>query len=396
MTTLAVILTILATLVGLEWLARNLLALRVWRSLEHLQPDSLQPTDTPLPPMSVVVAAKDEEGNIADCVASLLGQDYPDLQIVLVNDRSGDRTGEIIAQLADEHENVTALTIETLPADWCGKNHAMQQGLAAAKHDWLCMIDADCRLVSPKTLAVAMRYSLRHEVDLLSLLPTMLMGGFWEYFLQPICIGVMMIWFPPKRVNNPNTKTAYANGMFMLISREAYRAIGTHEAIKGSLIEDMDMARMIKQQGRTLRTMPTRDLITVRMYTSLSGFIRGWVRIFLGSFRTLPRLLGALGVLLGRGMTLTVLTGLGWIMVAVGAGPTAWWPVCAAIATGGLVAQLVMTARYYRFAESRWWMGLLYPLGCSMVAALLVKTMFKHRPGATLTWRDTDYSARSA
>ncbi len=393
-----VILTILAGLVGLEWVVRNILALKVWSGSFHLTEGYKTPPtedEQQAPLLSIVVAAKDEESNIEGCLRSLLDQDYPNFELIVVNDRSSDRTGDIIKRIAEEDPRVRVLHIAELPDGWCGKNHAMQRGIELAGGEWICMTDADCRHTSPRTMSLAMQYARHHRSDLLSLLPTMEMGSFWEYFLQPISIGVMMIWFPPTRVNNPAKSHAYANGMFMLIRRDAYDAIGAHEAIKGSLIEDMDMARRIKSSGLKLQMAPTRGLISVRMYTSLAEFRRGWVRIFLGSFQSVGRLLGALLVLVGRGLTPTLTTAVGLAAFASGAAPGGWWLTCGVVGAASLLAQLVMTARFYRYAGAPWLLGLLYPFGCSAVSAILIETMFRLRPGAKIVWKDTSYSVNS-
>ncbi len=129
------------------------------------------------------------------------------------------------------------------------------------------------------------------------------------------------------------------------------------------------------------------------MYTSLKEFAHGWIRIFLGCFRSFPRLLGTLLVLLGRGLTLTAISAVAWSLFAAGIEPANGWLACALIGSVGLAAQLVMTARYYRYAESRWWMGLLYPVGCGIVAGLLLRTCRRLLPGQTIVWKDTHYPA---
>jgi cellulose synthase/poly-beta-1,6-N-acetylglucosamine synthase-like glycosyltransferase len=386
----AIIMVGLASLNGLEWLLRNLLALRVWRKQFHLAPDYPLAAET-WPSLSVVVAAKDEEHNIGPCITALLNQDYPNFELIVVNDRSSDRTGEIARDLADNDRRLRVIDIEQLPDGWCGKNHAMQRGIEQTSGEWILMHDADCRQVSNQTLKLAVQRALDTQADMISLLPEHHLGSFWEDYLQPICSGVLMIWFRPDHVNDAKKKVAFANGMFMLMRREAYEAIGTHEALKGSLIEDMDMARRVKAQGRVLQMVPSNDLFTVRMYTTLGQIIRGWVRIFVGAFQNVWGLLKALLVLVGRGLTPTVTATLGWVLTALGAKPTGWWQACAIIGTAALAAQLVMTARYYKHLRSRWTYGLTYPMGCAMVAALLVRTMFKLRPGGTILWRGTRY-----
>jgi chlorobactene glucosyltransferase len=390
MTLLATILAILATVTGLEWLLRNALALSVWKRIFHLRPDSeFDIPPGPAPRVSVVVAAKDEEHNIESCVRSLLRQEYPNFEVIVVDDRSTDRTGEIVDAIAAEDDRLRRIRIEELPEGWCGKNHAMQRGIEQADGDWILMTDADCTQATEQTIRRAMGYAMQTQADMLSLLPELEMGGFWEKFYLPICVGVLMIWFRPSRVNDPRKPHAYANGMFMLIRRDAYDAVGRHEAIAGSLIEDMDLARRVKSAGLRLVVTPNEGLYSVRMYTNREQIIRGWVRIFVGSFRTVSRLTGALLVLFGRGLTPLATCLLGWLLVYLGGGETA--RVAAILGSVALAAQLVMTARYYHHTKSAWWMGLFYPIGCSAVGAILLKAIWTLRPGGTIVWRETSY-----
>ncbi|MBN1941891.1 MAG: hypothetical protein JW849_01225, partial [Phycisphaerae bacterium] len=212
-----------------------------------------------------------------------------------------------------------------------------------------------------------------------------------ERFLLPICAGVLMIWFSPKRVNDPARKTAFANGQFLLFRRDAFQAVGGYEALKDSIIEDMDLARRMKAAGRRIVVAPSRGLMSVRMYTSLRELRGGWIRIFLGCFPSVFRLLAAAGVLLGRGLTLTILAAVGWAMYAAGAGEG--WLICAIVASAGLAAQLVMTARFYRYAGTRWALGLLYPVGCGLVAGLLFLALLCRLTGGNVVWKGTRYTA---
>lgn len=386
----AIIVTSLAAGVGLEWVVRNMLALRVWRAMFHLTADYPLTLDD-WPTLSLVVAARDEEANIEACLTSLLAQDYPRLEVIVVNDRSTDATGRIIHGIAEKDARVRAIDIDRLPEPWCGKNHAMQRGIEQGRGEWILMHDADCKQVCPRTLRLAMQYALDTQADMLSLLPEHRYESFWERYLLPILTGVLMIWFRPSRVNNPRKRDAFANGMFMLIRRGAYEAIGTHEAVRGSLIEDMDIARRVKARGLNLRVAPSTALFTVRMYASLAQIVRGWERIFIGAFRNVPGLTKVLLVLTGRGLTPAATAAIGWAMIAAGAAPADWWLAAAIIGSVSLLAQLVMAARFSKHLKSRWVYGLTYPVACIMVAALLVKAMFKLRLGGKIVWRDTVY-----
>jgi len=386
----AIIVTSLAAGVGLEWILRNLLALRFWRAMFHLQAD-YPITLEDWPSLSVVVPARDEQANIKTCLTSLLDQDYPDLEVIVVNDRSTDDTGQIARDIAARDSRLRVVEIDTLPDGWCGKNHAMQRGIEQAGGEWILMHDADCRQVCPGTLRLAMQYAVDTQADMVSLLPEHQYESFWERYLLPVLTGVLMVWFRPSRVSNPRKPEAFANGMFMLIRRQAYQAIGTHQAVRGSLIEDIDIARLVKGRGLNLQVAPSTGLFTVRMYTSLAQIVRGWERIFVGAFRSLWGLTKALGVLVGRGLTPAVTAGIGWGMVAAGAAPAGWWQVAAIIGSVSLLAQLVMAARFFVHLKSRWVYGLTYPAVCAIVSVLLIKAMFKLRPGGKIIWRDTAY-----
>jgi glycosyltransferase involved in cell wall biosynthesis len=342
--------------------------------------------------LSVVVAAKDEQANIEKCVRTILDQDYPNLELIVCNDRSTDATGEIVERIAAGDSRVKAINIAELPEGWAGKNHAMQKGIAAARGQWICMTDADCRLSSPQTLTAAMQYAGDSGADMISVLPTLEMRGFWEHLLQPVFCGLLMMWFPPGKVNDPAKPHAYANGMFMLISRSAYEAIGTHEAIKGSLIEDMDMARGIKSGGLSLRMVPSEDMVSVRMYTSLREIFRGWTRIYIGTFPNLPRLMLAWLAMVGKGLTCYVAAAVGLGMYAAGGGQ--WWLACGLVGAAGAVAETVMVARYLRHVGSWGSLGLLYPLASAMTATILVRSMLLRFPGGQIVWRDTSYAAK--
>jgi cellulose synthase/poly-beta-1,6-N-acetylglucosamine synthase-like glycosyltransferase len=386
----SLIVTFLAAGVGLEWVARNVLALAVWRAMFHLTADYPLTLDE-WPTLSLVVAARDEEANIESCLTSLLAQDYPRLEVIVVNDRSTDATGQIIRRLAEKDARVRTIAIDVLPEGWSGKNHAMQRGIKEAHGEWVLMQDADCQQVCPRTLRLAVQYAVDARANMLSLLPEHRYGSFWERYLLPVLTGVLMIWFRPSRVNDPRRREAFANGMFMLIRRETYEAIGTHEAVRDALLEDMEIARRVKARGLNLRVAPSTGLFTVRMYTSLAQIIRGWERIYIGVFSSVLGVTKALLVLISRGLTPVAACAIGWAMVLAGATPADGWLAAAIIGSVGLVAQLVMAARFFKYAKSPWIYGLTYPVACIMVAAVLIKAIFKLHPGGKITWRGTVY-----
>ncbi|MFP4354595.1 MAG: glycosyltransferase [Phycisphaerae bacterium] len=389
MTILCWILTGFAGLVTLVWLSRHLMIRRERRTGVVLTEDS--PIDAAqLPPIDVIVAAKEEEDNIERCIRGLLAQDYPDFQLTVINDRSEDRTGEIIRSLAEGDDRIRVIEIEDLPDGWMGKNHAVHVASQQTSRPWMLMTDADCVFESSRAMAIAISHARRVEADLLSVLPRLVTRSFWEHVIQPVCGGVMMIWFHPDKVNNPVKPNAYANGAFILARREIYEQVGGHQAVRDEANEDMRLALNVKRQGHRLRVVRNQGLYSVRMYTGLRQIVNGWTRIFFGTFGTLRRLLISLLAMLLVSLSPWILlpTALaGWAL----AGGTCWaW--ASAVAGAALFTQMTVIWRFYGIVEVPRLLCVTYGLGSLMATGLLLRATAKLRKGAKLVWRGTSYA----
>lgn len=386
--------SILVGLTLLVWSSRHILINVQKRRNDVLDPAS-PGVEGPAPRLSVMVSAKDEQDTIAACITSMLEQDYPNFEMIVCNDRSTDRTGDIVREMTASDARLRLVEVTQLPEGWSGKCHGMYTAACAAGGDWLCLIDADCRQLSPRTLSVALRCAQDSGADLLSVLPVLEMKGFWENVIQPVCSGVMMIWFNPDRVNNPAKSTAYANGAFMLVRRSAYEAIGTHVAVKGRLMEDLHLAARIKQAGLKLKVVRSAGLYTVRMYTSLGQILRGWSRIFFGTFGTVPRLTASMAIMFTMGL-LPYISAVVGLTIGYGDGPHAGrWLTLGWIGAAAVLMQLGVIYRFYRLMGARPGLAWTYPIGSIIVLWTLGLSMSKHRPGAKLTWRNTTYTGAS-
>jgi cellulose synthase/poly-beta-1,6-N-acetylglucosamine synthase-like glycosyltransferase len=380
-------------LVGVTWLLRHGAINRAQRGNRRLSEAMHVPFGPNAPRLSVLVAAKDEEANIATCVRTLLEQDYPNSEIIAINDRSTDRTGAILDTMQEAHpDRLRVVHVRKLPEGWFGKNNAMREGVAVADGDWLCFVDADCRQTSRHTLSVAMREALNERVDFLSVLPVLETKSFWERLIQPVCAAIMVIWFNPERVNDPRSKAAYANGAFMLLTRETYDAIGGHHAVRTELNEDMHMARLTKESGRKLRVTENEGLYLTRMYSTFGECWRGWSRIFYGCFKTFRRLAASLGMLFVASVFpyLSLLAAvIGWLV----ADPAERGPWNTALATTALVVVMVQSVmfRFMRLVRAEPWAWLTYPLGAIIGVGILLAAMRKLRRAGTTTWRGTTY-----
>ncbi len=351
-----------------------------------------------IPPVSILVAAKDEESNIEACLDSLLRQDYPDYEVVAINDRSADRTAELIDAADAADSRVTALHIKQIKPGWFGKPNAMREGGDHARGEWLCFTDADCVFISPRALTVAVRYATDKGADFLSVLPAHETSSFWERLIQPACSGILMIWFNPMHVNDPKRPTAYANGAFILMRRTSYDAIDGFDRVKTEINEDMRLARQAKQAGQRLAVVSNDDLYTVRMYDSFAECWAGWTRIFYGCFGTYRRLAASM-------VLITTFSLLPWIALAAGIGATGLgvepatgntglatnWFHLAWAAAAACTAQLTVMLRFYALNRSHPLYGLLYPIGAIIGLAALINATLRIGGRRTVTWRGTTY-----
>ncbi len=376
--------------VGMVWFLRFLTLGRVLRKRRILVPNSFGAVPADSPKISVLVAAKDEEGAIESCIRSLMSQDYPHMEVIAVDDRSGDRTPTILRSLAREFAGrLHVIHVKHLPDGWQGKSNAMLQGVRASTGEWLCFTDADCTQVSNRTLSVAMGEIAKKQVDFLSITPMLDTPTLWEKIVQPVCTVALLLWFQPKRVNNSQRKNAYANGAFMLLTRKCYDAIGGHEACRQQLNEDIFMARQAKERGFKLRVVENDGLYRTRMYSTLRAAWRGWSRIFYGCLAPIDRLVPALAFM-------AVFSLMPWISAF--AAWTTWiekgsqqWLSAAIGWTGVVLSQWLVMARYYPVLRlNRWW-SLTHFAGAFVTFAMLVNALLKSWGATTTTWRGTVY-----
>jgi len=244
--------------------------------------------DTPGPDerlsIGVVVPARNEERNIGAIVDSVLQQDAPNLQVVVLNDGSTDRTGEILAQFDDPRLTVLDGGDAPLPEGWLGKAWACQRG--SAHHlesdeppNWLLFVDADVTL-HPRAISASLGHAHRNELAMVSGLGRLVMETFWEKVLQPVVAGLIMAGNDLEKVNDPDISDdrPLANGQFILIRGDAYAAVGGHSAVRSDVLDDVGMASAITGAGFPYHLIFMRDLFDCRMYTSLSEIWEGWTK----------------------------------------------------------------------------------------------------------------------
>lgn len=288
-------------LTALVWLYRSRRALSALKENPQVEPAPLDPVPkmtgltgpVPSPPasvpwVSVLVPVKNEEANVAACLEGFLKQGYPSLEIIVMNDHSIDRTGDILAEFARLYpDKIRTLSAPAAPPGWTGKNWALAEGAPLAQGEWLLFTDADTRH-QPWSVASSVSHAEAKDLDLLTLSPRCLAESFWERALVPAAMAFLGLWFPLARANDPSSSSIFGNGQFLMIRKKTYRALGGHAQVKGAYLEDFALVREAKLAGFRVECAIGTQIYGTRMYRSFSGIWLGWRRIFFHAFEKNP------------------------------------------------------------------------------------------------------------
>jgi hypothetical protein len=253
------------------------------------------------PRLSVVVAARDEDPSIGQAVGSLLAQDYPDLEIIVVDDRSSDTTGDVLRALAVKDRRLLVLRVDELPAGWLGKNHALWWGAERSTGEWLLFTDADV-VFAPGALRKAVAYAAAEGLDHLTLAPRLVARGLpLRAFVAFFGYAFIALW-GAYLANDPKSTRGVGIGAFNLVRRSAYERIGTMSALSLRPDDDIRLGRRLRAFGFRQRVLNGNDLLSVEWYPSLGAAIRGLEKSMYPSMEY--RVVGAVGVLLYLGATM--------------------------------------------------------------------------------------------
>lgn len=317
----------------------QLLVGRPWRYRKQFEPDAPDPGVG----LSVVVPARDERDNLARCLPTLLEQNYDDFEVIVVNDRSTDGTGDLLESM--EAQNLRVVHGEPRPDEtWRGKTWAAHQGARRARHDWLLFLDADVQL-NPGVLRGAVTEARRTPDRLYSLGPKIQPRSWLDKLLIPLFGLSIVTMFPPARVNDPEDPLAMAAGAFLLFHRDLYERVGGHRAVKGRVAEDLALARTAARAGGGVILHQSDDLVT-EMYPSLRATVEGINKQLLEGLNDSPALLVLLQLLFVFSHLIPLAALPGWLPLA------AWgrWPLA-----GLLILSHALGVVAHRETDQPWW-----------------------------------------
>ncbi|MEP6925946.1 MAG: glycosyltransferase family 2 protein [Pyrinomonadaceae bacterium] len=346
------------------------------------------------PSVSVLLPARNEEKRIlAKCVSSLLAQNYENFQIIAVNDRSIDKTGEILHEFAKGDSKLRVIEGTELPARWLGKPFVLQQALAQAKGEWVVSTDADV-VFAPEALRSAISYAERNSFDALCLIPFDTCGSFWEAIFLPTFSWFRMLKMPPSRVNNPQHSASMGVGNFFLIRRTALQKIGGFESVKTEVAEDLRLAELLKQSGARFRLDYAPDLLQTRMYAGFREIWTGFTKnLFAGAnFSLLNIIFGAVSIAM-FGVLPVILAFFCFAAWLFTKQILFFWLLVPAILI--YICQTIVFAVLYKAWSKPLGYAFFAPLGMALFGTILLNSAIKVLTGRGVIWKGRAIYKRS-
>jgi glycosyltransferase involved in cell wall biosynthesis len=266
---------------GATWLYHTLAA---WRGIPQIadltKPEFTVAIETKLPRVSIIVPARNEAAMIEAAVRSLLAIDYPDYELIVVDDRSEDATGEILDRLQAEHgARLVVVHLRELPCGWLGKTHAMWSAARAATGEWILFSDADV-VHAPEALRRAVHYAEQERADHMVLLPTMRMESVGERMMISFFQAMFIFAYRPWKVRDPKARDSMGVGAFNMVRRSAYQKIGTYQSMRLSVVDDMRLGEKIKQGALASRVAFGEGMVTLRWAAGTRGVVANLTKNF--------------------------------------------------------------------------------------------------------------------
>jgi glycosyltransferase involved in cell wall biosynthesis len=338
------------------------------------------------PRVSIIVPARNEEDSIEQALNTLLALDYDNFEVIAVNDRSTDSTGEIMERIAKD----SALAAEAgrpalrvihhteLPPGWLGKTHAMWTAVKHATGEWLLFTDADV-LFKPESLRRALAYAESQPADHVVLFPRMIMKRPGEYMMIAFFQTMFMFGHRPWKVADPSTDDHMGVGAFNLVRRRAYDAVGTYEALRMEVLDDMKLGKVVKNAGFAQRNVFGGDLISIRWAHGAMGIVNNLTKNFFAvlSFQWWRTVISAVGLaFLNLGPFLGIFLAHGWARVPY------------AVALGSMFA--IYIGMSWRSAVPPYYF-LLHPVSTALFIYTLLRSMTLTLWNDGIVWRGTKY-----
>jgi chlorobactene glucosyltransferase len=339
------------------------------------------------PLISVLIPARDEAARIGVCLAGLADQSYRNFELLVVDDHSTDATAAIVRSYAAQLPALDVVPSAALPDGWAGKCWACWQAAGSARGGWLLFLDADV-MPQPELLAALVARAEARSLDLLTLMPLQQLGSLAERVIMPAFFALLYGLYPFDQVSDPRSPIAFANGPCLLIRREVYFAIGGHQAVRASILEDTELGRIVKAAGYRLEAATAPDLIAARMYAGWASLAEGLGKNAVAGYRSGGTRSGWVGARLALVAFLPCYLLLAGAVLALARPGSVIGAVL--LLHGALLAALALVCWGWlarrRYPLALWW-GALFPLGLAIYFWLAARALLRLRSGRGLVWK---------
>jgi len=372
---------IAGVILGLAWFSRIVEAAIGVPKVADISRPSWDRQPRTHPRVSIIVPARNEEESIEQSLRQLLALDYDNYEVIVVDDRSTDRTGEIIERVAtspEAHGCLKTIHVAELPPGWLGKTHAMWTAAGQATGDWLLFTDADV-LYKPEVLRRALVYAEEEKADHVVIFPRMIMKSPGERMMIAFFQALFTFGHRPWRVADPGTKDHMGVGAFNMVRRNVYDAVGTYKALRMEVLDDMKLGKVIKNARFAQRNVFGDDLITIRWAIGAMGVVNNLTKNFFAilSFQWWRAVASAFALLfLNLGPFLGVCLVHGWARVPYEVALGSMFLIYVGMSTKSSIPA------YYFF---------LHPVSTTLFAYTLLRSMFLTLWNDGVTWRGTKY-----
>lgn len=328
--------------------------------------------------LSLVIPFRDEEASLSQTLNKILDQTYKNLEIILVNDRSTDRSGKIASEFAAKDDRIKIIEILKLPAGWLGKPHAMQKGWEASNGDFILFMDADSQL-GPRAIEAAINYVQVHLVDHLSVAPVPICKSLLERIVYAGMWVLMGLYIQIWKVNTQSAPVGAGVGAFNLVRRSSLESIGGVERLRMEIVDDMGLAHLLRKEGARSCLVYGGELLAIRYQEGIWGLVKGIEKnAFAAADFKWSKLL----------LTVFVLLAISWppyllVMFSTTA-------LGALLGWSGMLAIMLFSYRVRYFPT--WWGVLFFPFVCSFMAFAVLRSAILTSLRGGVQWRDTFYS----
>ena len=331
--------------------------------------------------VSIIVAARNEQRNIRTALQSLLDLEYPNYELVVVDDRSEDATGKILDAMAESNPRLNVIHIDRLPAGWLGKNHALWAGSQCSTSDYLLFTDADI-IMEPTVVTRAVTYMDLNHLDHLAATPSMQMPTTFLGMFGVSFMVIFALFSRPWKAKDPKSRYHIGIGAFNMVRTETYRHVGGHETIRLRPDDDIKLGKIIKQKGFRQGVAYAPEFLAVEWYASITEVFKGLEK--------------------------NAFSGTDYSILMVVAGATSQivcsvWPFAALFLTSGvtwglnfaiIVLSMILYIDCARFHHSKAWYAIGYPVTTALFAVIMVRTMILNLVQGGIYWRGTFYSLK--